>query len=168
MVPDTLNKKIPASCTVRVYRKDRSRPTTATCYYSEYARTTASGKDRWSTAPFDMLEKCALAKALRRTFIGLSGTYEEAELTQDPSGNIIPIAQAPSKDDQIQQLLNESAKGNKSYFYNISTIDPEKRDAAIAHIKKNKGVLVDTGDGSFSTWESSEYLPRLANFLVKE
>ncbi len=51
-------------CVCNVYRKDRSRPTTARVYFSEYTQNNTM----WNTKPHVMLEKVAIGTAFRRAF----------------------------------------------------------------------------------------------------
>lgn len=51
-------------CTCKVYRKDRNHPTGATVFLREYTQ----GNQMWNTKPRVMLEKVAIATAMRRAF----------------------------------------------------------------------------------------------------
>lgn len=51
-------------CTCKVYRKDRNHPTGATVFLREYSQ----GNQMWNTKPRVMLEKVAIATAMRRAF----------------------------------------------------------------------------------------------------
>ena len=51
-------------CTCNVYRKDRNHETSATVYLREYTQNNSM----WNTKPHVMLEKVAIATALRRAF----------------------------------------------------------------------------------------------------
>ena len=53
------------SCTINVYRKDRTRPTPVTLWLSEFAN---DDNEQWALRPRHMLEKCCLAHAFRRAF----------------------------------------------------------------------------------------------------
>ena len=61
-------KKKPTTCTVTVYRAIGGMrcPFTKTVLFTEYCPANASGK--WSTMPFNMIDKCAEAGALRMGF----------------------------------------------------------------------------------------------------
>jgi len=78
--------KQPLTCTVTVYRivSGVRCPFTKTVLFSEYCPANKSGK--WSTMPFNMIEKCAEAAALRMGFAdevaGLN-TEEEAAAIQE-------------------------------------------------------------------------------------
>ena len=52
------------SCTCKVYRKDRSRPVGSTVFLREYSQN----NQMWNTKPHVMLEKVAIATAMRRAF----------------------------------------------------------------------------------------------------
>jgi phage recombination protein Bet len=64
----------------KVYRKDRSRPQTATAYFAEYNKSYGN----WKTMPRMMLEKCAESMALRKAFPQqLNGLYTQDEMPQE-------------------------------------------------------------------------------------
>ena len=60
--------KLPESCTITVYKMISGYrcPFTKTVIFSEYCPASKSGK--WGTMPFNMIEKCAEAAALRAAF----------------------------------------------------------------------------------------------------
>lgn len=65
--------KLPISCTVTVYRVIAGNrcPFTATCVFDEYYPAVAAGRSEFSkaaTMPFNMIAKCAEAKALKMGF----------------------------------------------------------------------------------------------------
>lgn len=95
------------SSTAKVYRKDRSRPHVATVFFSEYYRPGFSGKDStWDKMPVTMLEKVAMAHALRLAFPGdFSGTYipEEAP-AEEPTVTVTPVM---SRVERAVQSANE-------------------------------------------------------------
>jgi phage recombination protein Bet len=73
------------SCTCKVYRKDRTRPTVKTVYLEEYTQD----NEMWATKTRSQLEKVAIAQAHKLAFPnelgGLPYTYEEmqAEIKND-------------------------------------------------------------------------------------
>lgn len=77
--------KLPVSCTVTVYRviSGNRCPFTATVLFDEYYPAVAAGRGDYSkaaTMPFNMIAKCAEAKALKMAFSGqLSGLHIEEE-----------------------------------------------------------------------------------------
>lgn len=79
-------KKRPTTCTVTVYRAigNMRCPFTKTVLFSEYCPANMSGK--WQTMPFNMIEKCAEAHALRMGFASETAGLnieEEAAAIQD-------------------------------------------------------------------------------------
>lgn len=71
------NGKDIQKCVAKVYRKDRSRPTIAEAYWSEYAKNFGN----WKTMPRLMLSKCAESMALRKAFPQeLNGLYTQEEM----------------------------------------------------------------------------------------
>ena len=71
-------------CTCKVYRKDRNHPTTANVYLREYTQ----GNTMWNTKPRVMLEKVAIATAMRRAFPSVFNgmPYTSDELPDEMTG----------------------------------------------------------------------------------
>jgi len=100
----------PLKCTIRVWRKDRTRPVTAPLYYKE-----AKGPGpRWNNQANEMLEKSALAKALRRSFSELHGTYTEDEITVE-QGKVIDHGQRETRKEKFSRQLFEAGQEAKGY-----------------------------------------------------
>ena len=75
----------------KVYRKDRSRPTTAEAYLSEYGKPHGT----WQTMPRVMLSKCAESMALRKSFPQeLNGIYTDAEMPREYASDTVTVTQA--------------------------------------------------------------------------
>ncbi|MFP4014939.1 MAG: phage recombination protein Bet [Chitinispirillaceae bacterium] len=75
--------EVPEMCTVRVYRKDISRPFTGTARWKEFYPGERKGH-QWRQKPFLMLAKCAEAQARRQAFpeeLNKLYTAEEMEAT---------------------------------------------------------------------------------------
>lgn len=72
---------LPVKCTVRAYRKDRSRPSVGIARWSEYfPGPTKKGEGQWEKRPFHMLAKVAKAIALRELFPQeLNGLFTDDE-----------------------------------------------------------------------------------------
>lgn len=113
---DAFTEGKPFSVTATVYRKDRTRPTRVTEYYSECSRNT----DPWKTAPCRMLRHKALIQCVRVAF-GFSGIHDEDEarsiagrvIEAQPVPAQVPLFQEPtaspstqSKADMKAQLLS--------------------------------------------------------------
>jgi phage recombination protein Bet len=83
----------PVAITATVYRKDRTRATKVTEYYSECARAT----EPWKQFPRRMLRHKAIKEAVRVAF-GISGVTDEDE-ARDIARNaeVIAVAAAPAK-----------------------------------------------------------------------
>lgn len=75
----------------RVWRKDRSHPTTVEVSFSEYVGRTKDGRpnNQWATKPATMIRKVALVQALREAFPGdtINGAYSEEEVDQPEQEN---------------------------------------------------------------------------------
>jgi len=79
----------PDSATCKIHRKDRTRPTVITEYFSECARNT----EPWKQFPARMLRHKALIQCARIAF-GFSGIQDEDE-AKDAMRNVTPAAAAP-------------------------------------------------------------------------
>jgi phage recombination protein Bet len=87
----------------KVFRKDRSRPTVAECYFSEYNK----GFGNWKTMPRMMITKCAEATAIRKAFPQkANGLYTEEEYI---GANSIPTQLKESKSSPINSLLEKTS-----------------------------------------------------------
>lgn len=98
-------------CTVRVYRKDWTRPAVGVAYFKEYVQKTKEGKPTkfWNDMPHTMLAKCAESLALRKAFPeDMGGLYTAEEMSQadkvpyDADGVIVEAA--PSEPDLSPEL----------------------------------------------------------------
>lgn len=72
-------------CTVRVYRKDWTRPAVGVAYFKEYVQKTKEGKPTkfWNDMPHTMLAKCAESLAMRKAFPeDMGGLYTAEEMSQ--------------------------------------------------------------------------------------
>lgn len=104
------DKKRPTTCTVTVYRAIGGMrcPFTKTVLFAEYCPANNSGK--WSTMPFNMIEKCAEAQALRMGFASETAGLnieEEVPAIQDVT---IQAAKAVIKNgDSIANVQTEEA-----------------------------------------------------------
>jgi phage recombination protein Bet len=88
-------------CTVRVYRKDWTRPAVGVAYFKEYVQKTKEGKPTkfWNDMPHTMLAKCAESLAMRKAFPeDMGGLYTAEEMSQgdklpyDADGVIVEAA----------------------------------------------------------------------------
>jgi phage recombination protein Bet len=99
-------KLIPDTCTVRVWKKGATRPTSATLYWEEFAPHDLTD-DRfkfWNKSPKNQLAKCTEGQALKKAYPDLANIYVTEELArriseQTPSGREIIYA-----DDQRPQI----------------------------------------------------------------
>ncbi|MBD5633903.1 MAG: phage recombination protein Bet [Candidatus Eremiobacteraeota bacterium] len=120
---DPARRAIPHRATVRVYRKDMSRPVSGTAYWAEYADTYDDGNPRgmWKKMPHLMLAKTAEALALRKAFPeNLSGLYTEDEMPAidvdatvrdgagaPPTGTVTKIADRAQRDSTSTPIVDE-------------------------------------------------------------
>lgn len=88
-------------CTCKVYRKDRNHPTGATVFLREYTQ----GNQMWNTKPRVMLEKVAIATAMRRAFPSVFNgmPYIADELPDNMTGADHLNAQGYTEVPQAQQ-----------------------------------------------------------------
>lgn len=75
--------KMPIACKIGVFTKGADRPTYATVYWKERAKTQAE----WKNQPLHMLMKCAAVAALKLVIPDMSGLYIREEMLDDlPAG----------------------------------------------------------------------------------
>jgi len=97
------------SCKVKVWRKDRSRPTVAHVFMREYS----SGNGNWKTKEHVMLSKVAKSVALREAFIQiLGGSYIQEELDAVPAFSQPRIVQNHAK--QIAHVVKAKLDERKA------------------------------------------------------
>ena len=91
------------SCICTVYRKDRKMPVRCEVFYSEYTQ----GNYMWYTKPRVMLEKVAIARAMRLAFPTEFGgmPYESAELPKE-------MGLDPSKEVIVDEAINKAKDSN--------------------------------------------------------
>jgi phage recombination protein Bet len=127
----------PVSCTVTIYAivGGVRCPFTATAIFDEYYPAVAAGRDQYSkaaTMPFNMIAKCARAKALKMAFSDeLSGLHieEEQAAFEDTTIEAAKVNPAASIDreelaqliaacettDDLQKLYRKNAAAHKSF-----------------------------------------------------
>lgn len=127
----------PITCTVTVYALIGGQrcPFTATTVFDEYYPAVASGRDQYgkaATMPFNMIAKCARAKALKMAFSDeLSGLHIEEEMSAYEDTTIEAAknnaAAAVDRDElrqkiagcetveQLHALYNTNKSGHKEY-----------------------------------------------------
>ena len=113
-------KKRPTTCTVTVYRAIAGMrcPFTKTVLFAEYCPANNSGK--WATMPFNMIEKCAEAHALRMGFASETAGLnieEEVSAIQD-----ITIQSAKAVIKNTDQTANVQIEANLHEDY-ISEVE---------------------------------------------
>jgi len=77
-------KLIPDSCTVRVWKKGATRPTSATLYWEEFAPFNLSDErfEFWNKMPKNQLAKCTEAQAQRKAYPDLVNIYVTEEFAR--------------------------------------------------------------------------------------
>lgn len=132
-------KEMPISCTVTVWAivGGIRCPFTATVLFSEYYPAVSSGKDSYSkaaTMPFNMIAKCARAKALKIAFSDeLSGLHIEEEKAAFEDATIQAAEVNPSLEINIEDLQTKilSCK-NRDELINLYASNPaHKKHAAL-------------------------------------
>lgn len=104
-------KQKPLSCSVTVYALIGGTrcPFTKTVLFSEYAPANNSGK--WATMPFNMIEKCAEAAALRMAFAAeTAGLHIEEERAAFEDATMSAAANKPElsiDSDFLQEQINK-------------------------------------------------------------
>jgi phage recombination protein Bet len=132
-------KEMPISCTVTVWAivGGVRCPFTATVLFSEYYPAVSSGKDSYSkaaTMPFNMIAKCARAKALKIAFSDeLSGLHIEEEKAAFEDATIQAAEVNPAVEINVEDLKTKilSCK-NRDELINLYASNPaHKKHAAL-------------------------------------
>lgn len=103
----------------KVYRKGVERPTFISVALEEIKnRTNAT----WKDMPCTMIEKVALVRALRETFIeDLSGMYDTSEMQeQEPTTNI--IIEQPEPEEPAQENNDKQIKEQQDFFIDMNEL----------------------------------------------
>jgi phage recombination protein Bet len=124
-------KEMPISCTVTVWAivGGIRCPFTATVLFSEYYPAVSSGKDSYSkaaTMPFNMIAKCARAKALKIAFSDeLSGLHIEEEKAAFEDATIQAAEVKPAIEINVEDLKTKilSCK-NRDELINLYASNP--------------------------------------------
>jgi phage recombination protein Bet len=140
----------------RVYRKDRKIAMEGEAFLSDYQKNTPI----WTQTPRIMIKKVAESIALRKAFPQeLNGTYTEEEM---------PVTYAASKAEPVvvpAEVIAREEPPKMICQYDISDLAPEKREAAIALLRKAGAV---TDDDLLLYWDSPIEIKKLANYKVGE
>lgn len=113
----------------RVWRKDRSHPTTVEVSFNEYAGRTKDGRlnNQWSMKPATMIRKVALVQALREAFPGdISGMYSEEEVEAPEAVQRPQNGNAEAIDPLAQQRAAEPVQDNQDNFDSFEEMDLEE------------------------------------------
>lgn len=147
-------KMLASTCTVK--RNGFSYPFTA--YFDEFAqyfRDFKTGEQKlntiWESKPYMMLEKCAIANALRRAFPeALSGIYCEEEM---PSGekkdaSEKPIIEVKKEENKTDNLLEEKPIKDMNEVIKAQAFieDAEEKKECIENLRKKLTLLTDGMD----------------------
>ena len=106
-------KELPISCTVTVYAiiAGIRCPFTATVLFAEYYPSVQAGRDNYSkaaTMPFNMIAKCARAKALKMAFSDeLSGLHIEEEKSAFEDTTVQAAEVNPANGVDLEQLQSD-------------------------------------------------------------
>jgi len=119
---------LPLTCETKVFRKDRSRPTSWTVKFSEYT----SQKSNWLKMPDFMIRKVSLSCALRMAFpVEYQGLYIEEEFEkQNIIQNIPELKEIEENDNKklylaLQSKLQENGleiMDCEEYLYSVKAI----------------------------------------------
>lgn len=152
-------------CICSVYRKDRSRPTVARVYLSEYTQ----GNSMWNSKPHVMLEKVAIGTAFRRAFPsefnGMPYTTEEVKGEE--------VLQQQGLTEVKAEVVAEEVKGMpKADFVKSLMALHEENAAAFEHLKqtmaskgwKNRNeVPADKYEEVLSWWHECVQVAQIEN-----
>lgn len=113
----------------RVWRKDRSHPTTVEVSFNEYAGRTKDGRlnSQWAMKPATMIRKVALVQALREAFPGdISGMYSEEEVETPEAVQRPQNGNTEAIDPLAQQRAAEPVQDNQDNFDSFEEMDLEE------------------------------------------
>lgn len=132
----------PLSCTGVIHRKDRSRPTKVTEWFSECYRKT----EPWDTRPRRMLRHKATIQAARTAF-GFAGISDEEEAREIPSvlPNQITIEATPSNDEVVESEMALAPVKEPA-----AQLNPITAQAMLAGVVETAGHTFET----FKQWAS--------------
>ncbi|WP_310620146.1 phage recombination protein Bet [Flexibacterium corallicola] len=146
-----------SSITCRMYRKDRSRPISA----SEYLAECDKGTEPWRKWPRRMLRHKAMIQAARYAF-GFSGIYEEDEAER------IHEAQTPKQSNlkvQLEQRTQAQLEGAKEGFSQAQQVIDGEIGAAKSE-SKGASILALMDQNALTTCNEGQL--QLVNFLADE
>ncbi|PHM61241.1 phage recombination protein Bet [Xenorhabdus ishibashii] len=96
------------SCTCKIYRKDRTHPTTVTEYMSECKRTTQP----WQSHPKRMLRHKAMIQCARLAF-GFAGIYDQDEAERITAGTTAEVVNGQESHADRQSLISRCEEAAK-------------------------------------------------------
>ncbi|AOM40535.1 phage recombination protein Bet [Xenorhabdus hominickii] len=96
------------SCTCKIYRKDRTHPTTVTEYMSECKRTTQP----WQSHPKRMLRHKAMIQCARLAF-GFAGIYDQDEAERIAAGTTAEVVNGQESHADRQALISRCEEAAK-------------------------------------------------------
>ncbi|MBC8951157.1 phage recombination protein Bet [Xenorhabdus sp. TS4] len=96
------------SCTCKIYRKDRTHPTTVTEYMSECKRTTQP----WQSHPKRMLRHKAMIQCARLAF-GFAGIYDQDEAERITAGTAAEVVNGQESHADRQSLISRCEEAAK-------------------------------------------------------
>lgn len=155
-----VNKK-PLSCTVTVYRAVGGMrcPFSKTVLFAEYCPAKSDEWSKWNTMPFNQIEKCAEAAALRMAFAdetaGLNVEEESAAMQditiQAASQNPAVAVDEKVLEDRVSKVFN------KHVLWEIYNENPAHK-TDFAHIFSNRQdeikSMIEGGQMTLETWEA--------------
>jgi len=157
----------------KAYRKDRSRPTVAEAYFSEYAKQYGN----WKTMPRLMLSKCAESLALRKAFPQeLGGLYTKEEMPAEyqengagePRFELVETKPVEAKVEVPKPILQsfpgstveESEDQNKSHYF---ALDKAKKPEAAQRLMMQLGLTYIVQHDAYMGYKTH---PKLKNLEI--
>lgn len=167
---DNLNDKGDlVSITCQIYRKDRSRPTTATEYMVECRRDTST----WKQWPRRMLRHKAMIQAARYAF-GFAGIVDQDEAERMPeAGAVLAPPPAPPPSPRAKAVILAAVEGaGTDPIATISDhwaeyLGAQKDELAAAKTTHDKQVITDTVHDSIDGAVERGELPESAAELLR-
>lgn len=143
--------KAPTTATVTVYALVGGQrcPFTKTVVFGEYS----TGKQKWATMPFNMIEKCAEAAALRMAFsdevAGLHiaeemAAFEDATIQARQADNVVEVDADAIFDkitdaqtlEELMSVYKANLRGAKSYPDDVAAMFTERKEQILDELQR--------------------------------
>ena len=139
-------------CTCRIYRKDRSHPTSITEYFYECRRDNAQP---WKTHPKRMMRHKAMIQCARIAF-GFGGIYDQDEAERIVEGTVIDgntgeVINKPPARPALEECSPEKFEQNKEAWRGLVVSGKKTADDLIAMLN-TKAILTEDQMMTIDSW----------------